>query len=176
MKTFTTKTGKHITLRPPQQSDVDVLLDFINTLVDEDAYILINKKQTRHQEIKYVQETLKQIQSGLKVQLHAYHGQTLTGNCQITKGLYRDSHVGTFGIALAKKYRADGIGTTLATHVIDQARQKLHVSLIQLEVFSENTPAQALYKKLGFKQFGTLPQGINYQNSFIDRIYMYKEV
>lgn len=37
-KVFRTKDGKLITFRIPRESDVDLLLEFINNLADEDTF------------------------------------------------------------------------------------------------------------------------------------------
>ena len=45
-----------------------------------------------------------------------------------------------------------------------------------LDVFSDNEIARNLYKKVGFKEYGTLPDGLYRKKNFSDRIYMYKRL
>jgi hypothetical protein len=47
---FTANYGKKVTLRAPKWSDLDDIRDFINSLVEEGANILIDTKQTRESE------------------------------------------------------------------------------------------------------------------------------
>jgi len=48
--------------------------------------------------------------------------------------------------------------------------------MVILDVFSLNTQAQNLYKKLGFKKAGSLPKKILYRGQYIDDIKMYLEL
>ena len=174
VKTFTTKSGKIITFREPQSRDAPRLLEYINNLVAEDAQILINQKQNQAEEAKYLKQTLEKIANRQKIQLLAFHKDTLIGNCRIDKGQYRASHVGTFGISIRQEYRSEGLGTKLSQLVLQQAREKLGITLVKLDVFTTNKPALILYRKLGFKQYGQIPQGIFYRGKHIDHIFMCK--
>lgn len=172
--TFTTKSSKIITFRPPQPGDAPQLLTYINGLVAENAQILMNQKQDAAGEAQYLQDTLQKIADRKKVQLLAFHNNTLIGSCQVDKGQYRTTHVGTYGISIKAGYRHEGLGSKLSQLVLDQAQKELGITLVKLDVFPTNQPAITLYKKLGFKQYGQLPQGIIYQDKLVDHIFMYK--
>ena len=62
----------------------------------------------------------------------------------------RMRHHGYFGIGLHADWRGRGIGTHLVQTLIDWARTHEFLERIDLGVFAANTPARALYSKLGF--------------------------
>ncbi len=54
-----------------------------------------------------------------------------------------------YSLGISKNHRKKGIGARLLVHAIEQLRAKEFSSLV-LEVRTDNTPAQELYKKFGF--------------------------
>jgi len=48
-----------IEIRPPKMSDLNSLLEMINSLVDEKAFITIQKKLTRKEEKEYLEKIIK---------------------------------------------------------------------------------------------------------------------
>lgn len=50
------------------------------------------------------------------------------------------------------------------------------LKIITLEVFANNPIAIPLYKKLGFQEYGSLPNGLKRQGEFSDSVLMYKKV
>ena len=58
------------------------------------------------------------------------------------------------GVGVEKDYLGQGVGKALMKAGIDYAREK-GIEYIDLGVFSNNTPAVSLYKKLGFEITGT---------------------
>ena len=54
-----------------------------------------------------------------------------------------------YSLGISKNHRKKGIGARLLTHAVEKLRAKGFLSLV-LEVRTDNTPAQELYKKFGF--------------------------
>jgi len=50
------------------------------------------------------------------------------------------------------------------------------LKVITLECFTTNTIAISLYQKLGFKEYGRLPQGLKRRGKFVDETLMYKKI
>lgn len=87
------------------------------------------------------------------------------------------SHIGTFGISMAKDFRGKGIGKKLMQVVIQEAKKNLTgIRILELECFASNPTAPLLYKSCGFKEYGRLPKGLSRKGEFIDDILMYKEI
>ena len=175
-KTIASKTGKEFVVREPKEGDVEELLEYINTLVEEDVPILVNEKQTLEQEKRWLKDTLEAIEKGKKVVLLAFDGDRLVGNTQIEKDRWKSDHVGKFGISLKKGYRGEGLGTQLTAMVIEEAKDKLGIIKVVLEVFANNPCGLGLYKKLGFKECGKIPGGVKHRGEFVDRMMMYKDL
>lgn len=178
MLTFTSKSGKTIILRPPLENDVQIMLDFINQIGREDIYVNVNPYNlyTFEQEYFFVKDTISKIKANQAVYYLAFDRDQLIGSCSVFKQDKRRRHLGLFGIILKQNYRQDGIGFKLAQAVIGQAIKILDLKTIILEVFEPNQIAYRLYRKLGFQEYGHLPQGLIYQDRYIDSILMYKHL
>lgn len=71
----------------------------------------------------------------------------------------RCGHICNASYAVAADLRGRHIGEKLITHCIEKARE-LGFGILQFNaVVKTNTPALALYKKLGFVPLGTIPKG-----------------
>lgn len=68
----------------------------------------------------------------------------------------RERHSAGVGIAVHDEWQGRGIGTALMRALLDVADNWLGLTRVDLQVYTDNTPAIALYKKLGFEVEGTL--------------------
>lgn len=75
-------------------------------------------------------------------------------------------------LAVSPDYRRQGIGEQLVIRLIQELRD-LGGHSLTLEVRASNTPAQALYEKLGFSQVGRRPR--YYQKPREDALILRKE-
>lgn len=75
-----------------------------------------------------------------------------------SKGKNKLRHRAEFGIAIDKDFWGMGIGRALASACIECAKDAGY-SQLELEVVSDNNSAIALYKSLGFVEFGRNPRG-----------------
>jgi L-phenylalanine/L-methionine N-acetyltransferase len=66
----------------------------------------------------------------------------------------RRRHVANLGMAVAPDHRGRGVGTQLLGAVIDTAERWHGVRRLELEVFTDNTAAIALYERHGFVREG----------------------
>jgi RimJ/RimL family protein N-acetyltransferase len=87
----------------------------------------------------------------------------------------RDYHVGLIGLMVDQSFRGEGLGKFLLQFVIGQAKVE-GMRLVRLGVFSDNEIARNLYKKMGFIEYGVLPDGLYRKGKFSDYISMYKRV
>ena len=61
--------------------------------------------------------------------------------------------------------------------LIDESIKKLaDLRIIDLEVFGKNIIGKNLYKKLGFIEYGRLPNALKRKGEYDDAILMYKKV
>jgi ribosomal protein S18 acetylase RimI-like enzyme len=178
MTSLTSRSGRIITLRPPQAGDEQILFDFITQIGQEDTYILVNPTEmvTFTEETDYLKTTLKKITANWQVHYLAFFEGNMIGSGQISVQGRRKMHIGNFCISLLRDYRQDGIGKQLAQILLSEAKTKMNLKLVILEAFAQNTTAQNLYRSLGFTEYGRLPGGLKYQDTYQDAILMYREL
>ena len=101
-----------------------------------------------------------------------FNAQTKTITAKDTKddqvvGMYilhpnnvgRCAHICNASYAVSKECRGKGIGELLVKDCIKRAKECGFKILQFNAVVADNIPALNLYKKLGFKQLGTIPKG-----------------
>ena len=152
--------------------------DFINSLVEENAMVKLNKKQGLREETEWLKEKLKQIKGKKEVALIAESEDKIVGNTQIGLDWGRQSHIGDFGISIRKGYRDIGLGTYLAKEVIKLAKKELRPrpKIIRLSVYAANKPAIVFYKNLGFKKVAKIPKQGKIKGKLVAEIIMLLEL
>lgn len=78
-------------------------------------------------------------------------GDTLIGSAELWPGKIRRAHTGSVGVSVHEAWQRRGIGRALMDAVIDIADNWLGLRRLELEVFTDNQPALALYRALGFE-------------------------
>jgi RimJ/RimL family protein N-acetyltransferase len=175
LKKFTAKDGREVTLRTPKWEDLDDMLDFINSLVDEEAPIAIDNRVTREEEMGWLATRLTNLEKGNVAVIVAEVDGKMVGQVGVTPRFGRLRHVGNLGVSMKKGYRNIGIGGELMKEVEPQAKN-LGIEIIHLEVFESNDNALHLYSKLGYREIGRIPQGAFYKGCYIDSVSMIKEI
>ena len=66
----------------------------------------------------------------------------------------RRKHVATFGIAIHPRFQGQGVGKKLMTELIQLCDNWLNIIRIDLEVFTDNEAAIALYRQFDFDMEG----------------------
>ncbi len=170
---------KKIMIRKLSKSDLRKtreFLYFINSLIREEAKISAKKELTIKEEKEKLKKFLESIDKKVMVFLVAEYEGKIVGTTSIDLGKGRKDHIGGFGITIRDGYRGIGLGKHLTSEVIKLAKKELKPSpkIIQLEVYVNNKPAIALYKKMGFKIVAKLPKQIQYKGKLIDEFVMFK--
>ena len=176
IKQFETKKGKVAIIRAPRTSDVQEITRMINSIVREDDYILLSEEVKLEDEVKWLRGVIKKNRKESQVYLLVEIDGKVVGSADVAKCMGRASHTGGFGIALEANHREEGIGSVLMETVINLAKSDLQLRQLKLEVYKTNIRALGLYKKMGFKIFGTLPKEVLVKNKYVDAVYMYKEI
>lgn len=166
-----------ITIRCLAQSDLkwpERFQDYVNSLIEEEAKILMKTKKTEKEEKKWLKERVDSIRKGKSVSLVAEHNKIVVGVASIDLERERQSHIGDFSISVRSGYRGIGLGTCLIKEVLGLARKDLKPKprIIRLGVFANNAPAINLYKKMGFRQVAKIPDQLEFQKKLIDEIIM----
>lgn len=171
---------KKITLRRLSKSDLKLAPKFqelINSLIEEDAKLLMNEKASIKDEKDFINSTMSGEADKRKVYLFAECDNKIVGASSIEIGKWRKNHIGKFGIIVSKEYRGIGLGAYLMSEIIKLAKKELSPKpkIIQLEVYTNNKPALYLYKKLGFKIVGKIPKQIQYKGKLISEFIMIRK-
>lgn len=83
----------------------------------------------------------------------------------------RLSHRGFLGMGLIKNYRGQGLGTQLITRALKHAKE-IGLEKVELSVYTENTAAIKLYKKIGFKEIGVVKHYRKLNGKYFDCVEM----
>ena len=172
---------KNIIIRRLSQKDLKnakKFQGFVNSLIEEGAQILFDKKFSLEEERKWLEEEFKNIKNSRTVFLVAEHEDKVISiaNVDLNKG--RQNHTGILGVSIRKEYRRIGLGTYLIAEILKLTKKELKPKpkIIRLSVFPTNKPAIKLYKKFGFKEVARIPKQIQYKGKLIDEIVMLKEL
>ena len=68
---------------------------------------------------------------------------------------WRMRHAAGIGMAVREDRQGQGVGTALVQAVLDLADNWLNLTRVELQVYTDNAPAIALYEKFGFEIEGT---------------------
>lgn len=172
---FHARDGRKVILRTPRMSDLDDFLDFINSLVDEGAEILIEERVTREAEADWLGRMLADIEKGLVICAAGEVDGKVVANSEVRKGTGKRGHVGALGIAIRDGYRNIGIGTEMMRALIEESR-KTGLKLLRLTVFESNSRAKHVYEKVGFQETGKIPKAIRHKDSYLDEVCMALEL
>jgi RimJ/RimL family protein N-acetyltransferase len=173
IREFVAKDGRKVSLRTLKWEDLDDLLDFINSLVEEGANILRTEKVSRDEEIDWLSGVFKRLEKGDIFCVAAEVDGHLVANSEVIRGTGYSRHVGFIGIAIKKGFRGIGIGTEMMKALEEHAR-KIGLKVLTLSVFANNQHAINLYKKMGFVETGLVPKRFFKDGSYIDEIIMAK--
>ena len=159
-RTVTLKNGRICTLRNGTASDGQALLDEFNLTHEQTDYLLTypgEHSYTAQQEADFLQE---KTDSADEIELLAELDAKVVGcagiNCVGRKEKIR--HRAEFGISVDKSYWGLGIGRALTEACIECARTAGYAQL-ELETVAENKSALALYRSVGFVEYGRNPKG-----------------
>ena len=176
--TFTSKSSKKINFRYQTIEDAEDLKNYINKISAEQSFILLQGFQnTLESETNWLKDKLEKISKNQSVYLCGFYNDQLVACAEVELGIEAKSHVGNFGISVALAFRGQSIGEKIMELTINESIKKLsELRIVTLEVFGQNQIGQNLYRKMGFTEYGKLPNSIKRRGQFDDAIYMYKKV
>ena len=176
IKTFINKKGVSILLRFASVEDAPQMTSYINEISKEDTFINFSGEQlSLEEETKYAKGVIEKMLQGNEVKVLAFVGKELVGSADIIRNVRRMNHFGEMAFSIKKEYRGTGIGHEMMQILIDIAKQ-LGLRYLELSVFANNIAGHNLYKKVGFKEVGRIPEKFSYRGSYEDAIIMVKKL
>ena len=175
--TITLKNGKQATFRSPRKEDAAALLDYLRKTAEETDFVLRYPDEvtmTLEQEEAFIERINQSANSYMIICLvdgkHA-------GNCSLQ---FHDKrkvrHRGEVAIALVKEFWGMGIGTFMFEEMLQLARE-YGASQLELGMVDGNERGLALYRKMGFREYGRLPNAFHQKDGTMrDEILMVLEL
>jgi RimJ/RimL family protein N-acetyltransferase len=81
-----------------------------------------------------------------------------------------------FGMYVPAAFRSCGIGRALVATVLEHARARPGVALVQLTVTDGNAAARALYERFGFVEFGVEPFAVAVDGGYVSKVHMWRKL
>ncbi len=175
LKSFNAKDRRNVILRTPRMEDLDDLLDLINSLVDENAEILITRKFTREEEAEWLTNALLRLEKNEVFFLVAAVNGAVVASSDLQLQDESQECTGLIGIIVKNGYRDLGIGTEIMKTHFEKA-VFFGLKVLTVNVFATNQRAIHVYEKAGFFQTERISQKHFRQGRFIDEVIMKKSI
>lgn len=108
-----------------------------------------------------------------RLQLVATVGGEVIGNIGLEQyARVRRSHCASVGMAVASAWQGKGVGSLLLAAALEVADNWMNVHRVELGVYADNEPAQALYRKFGFEVEGRQRDHAVRDGVFVDTLNM----
>ena len=168
------KNGKEAMIRNGVGADGTAVFENFNLTHAQTDYLLSYPDENSYdpeQEARFLEDKTK---SPNEIELIAIIDGKVAGTAGIEAvgNKYKVRHRAEFGISILKEYWGLGLGKALAKACIQCAREAGYHQL-ELNAVAENDRAMALYRSLGFEEFGRNPRGFNSRISgYQELVYM----
>jgi len=164
-----TRDGRKIEIKKAEREDIRGIIDVFDDVMREEVYLLGEKYLADEDFLG-----MRLIDEENELFLVAKDNNKVIGVLTLTRERFKKNrHVAQLGIAIRKGYRSMGIGTNLMDLSFQWAREK-GIEKICLEVFSTNTVAINLYRKMGFYEECVRKKQFKIRGEYVDDIMMAK--
>ncbi|MFO0897359.1 MAG: GNAT family N-acetyltransferase [Pirellulales bacterium] len=157
-----------VTIGPMSLDHVEGLRDCVDAVARERRYLATTAGFTLEETERFVLD----LAAHDDISLVALDGDQLIGWCDIRRSRTEGfAHGGTLGMGVAAGYRGQGIGKRLLAAALEQARAR-GLERVQLDVFTSNKAAVALYRAFGFREEGRRVRGRKLDGAYDDVLLM----
>ena len=159
-----------IVIRKYSENDLGTMANIWNHVVKEGKYFpQIDVLSLKEATAFFAEQTFTGVaeEDGVIVGLYILHPNNI-GRC---------GHIANASYAVAADQRGKRIGEKLVVHSLEMAKESGFRIMQFNAVVADNKGAISLYKKLGFKELGTIPGGFKMDDgTFVDIIPFYLEL
>ncbi len=177
-KIIALKNGESCILRSPNASDAEEMLKYLKKTAEETNFLLRYPEEvtmTVEEEINFL-NSIGENPRGIMICALLDNKIVGTTNIMGIGERFKISHRASFGIAVLKEAWNLGIASALLTEALKFAKDT-GFELVELEVASPNHNAINLYKKFGFKIYGTRENGFKFKDgTYCDEHLMLKNI
>ncbi|MBQ1406258.1 MAG: GNAT family N-acetyltransferase [Oscillospiraceae bacterium] len=154
------RDGRTCTLRNGTAEDGQSLLAIFNLTHAQTDYLLTYPEESTHTAQEEAEFLKQKTESTDEIELLAEVDGAVVGSAGIGCVGRREKtrHRARFGISVDKAYWGLGIGRAMTEACIECAKTAGYVQL-ELEAVAENEHALALYRSVGFAEYGRNPKG-----------------
>ena len=177
-QTITLKNGKTARLRNGVAADGAAVFENFNLTHAETDYLLSYPEENSfdpEQEARFLEE---KTQSPNEIEIVALVDGTVAGTAGIEAvgKKVKVRHRAEFGISVLREYWGLGLGRALTKACIDCAQAAGYAQL-ELNAVAENQRALALYRDMGFVEYGRNPKGFRSRTAgYQELVYMRLEL
>lgn len=170
-ETVMMNNGREALLRNADKQDGQEVFDVFNRTHEETDYLLSYPDENSFSAQEEAAFLEKKTDSSDEIEIVAVVDGRIVGTAGIEAAGKKDKvrHRAEFGISVLKEYWGLGLGKALTKACIQCAKDAGYEQL-ELDVVAENERAAAMYRNLGFVEFGRNPKG------FKSRITGYQEL
>jgi RimJ/RimL family protein N-acetyltransferase len=176
-ETITLKNLKTVLLRQAEPGDAERLLQCIRTYVPQSQYIPKLKQEitmTPAQAAEWIGFLLVNHNSLMVV---AEYDNCIIGNLDLTGNRRKMmEHTAVIGMGILPEWQHSGLGTAMLRAAIEWAVKNPALELLWLQVFTENQPGIALYRKMGFTDNGIIRNFFRQDNTYFHQLTMTLDV
>jgi len=153
------KDGREVLLRSPVAGDAAELTRYLLATTQETEFVLRYPEECSgsvEEEAAFLSAIEK---SPNALMISAWVGDRVVGTCQIDfLSHLKTRHRAGVAIAVLRDFWGQGLGSVLLRELIAVARER-GAAQLELEYIEGNDRAAALYRRLGFRETGRLPDG-----------------
>ncbi|MFP4382471.1 MAG: GNAT family N-acetyltransferase [Spirochaetia bacterium] len=143
-----------VVIRYPVWEDLYSFMRFRNELHEEQV-MCSHQEMDLPKSCDHLCQILKKLETEKERRLFIFLDDQLVGEANATKN-YTGLWI-TIGIMLSRKARGLGLGR-LVMNLLEEEARKLGSTRLSLTVWEENTVAVELYRKIGYREVGKLPE------------------
>ena len=172
-KEITLKNGAKAILKTPEISDAAGMLAYIKQACSETEFLLRTPEEWESVTVEKEEKWVKSLrESGNTLAITCFIDGKIAGNCEISFRLgVKVAHRAVIAIAILEKYWNLGIGSAFFTEILEAAKAREGIEIVELDFIEGNTRARALYEKFGFRITGMIPKAIkqkdgSYRNEY----------
>ncbi len=166
---FKTKMGHHALIRRLVAEDASNVLEYLKTVGGETNYLLLDERglEVSVDEEKAILDRFYHHPISLLIGCFIDGELASVANLSVSDR-WKIRHIGKIGVSVKKKFWRQRIGFKMMEIMIEYAKSKQQLDIIQLEVRTDNYNAINLYETLGFFPVGTIPKATKIDGHFYD--------